>query len=141
MRAVNVIRKLLPYTTALLVLAVLNLAWTFYSRWNNKRAIEQAAETAKAQADAQIVKMYASGNLKIHNFYATPGIIHRGEKGLICYGVSDATTVRIEPGVEPVKPSLSRCVEISPKEDTRYTIAAEDASGHRATESFVVRVR
>ena len=137
----SIVRKLLPYTTAGLVLALLYVGWIFFSRWNDNRAIEQSAASGKARAEAKIVEMYGSGNLKILNFYVTPGVILRGQKGLLCYGVSNAQTVRIEPGVEPVKPSISRCIEIAPQKDTNYTLAAEDAAGHRETKSLLVRVQ
>ena len=141
MSAESILRKLLPYSSAGLVIAILYVAWTFLSRWHDTRGLESAAEREKARADAKIVEMYGSGNLKILHFYVTPGVILRGQKGLLCYGVSNAKTVRIDPGVEPLKPSISRCLEIAPAADTRYTLAAEDESGHTATTSVLVRVK
>ena len=137
----SILRKLLPYTTAALCVALMYVAWVFFSRWNSNRAIERAAEAQKARANARIVEMYGSGELKILSFYAVPGIVRRGQKGLLCYGVSSAHSVRIEPGVEPLKPSISRCVEISPATDTRYTLTAEDSAGRKATQSVLVRVQ
>jgi len=130
----------LPYSSAGLVIAVLYVAWTFFSRWHDTSALERAANAERARADAKIVEMYGSGSLKILHFYATPGMIARGRKGLICYGVANAKTVRIDPGIEPLKPSISRCLEISPAADTRYTFTAEDETGHRAAASVLVRV-
>jgi len=118
LRAEGIIRKLLPYTSAALALAVLYVAWTFFSRWNDNRARERAAEAEKAKADAKIVEMYGSGNLKILNFYGSPGVIRRGGKWLLCYGVANAKTVRIEPGIEALATSISRCVAISPAKET-----------------------
>jgi hypothetical protein len=137
---ISLIRKLLPYTSATLVLALIYLAWTFYSRWNNTRSLQQAVDIERAKADAQIVKMY-TGDLKILSFYTPAGTIRRGEKTLLCYGVASAAKVRIEPGVEPLKPSLSRCVEVSPAKNTLYTLTAEDESGHSATETLTIRVQ
>ena len=141
MSAESILRKLLPYSSAGLVIALLYVAWTFLSRWHDTRGLERYAEHEKARADAKIVEMYGSGNLKILNFYVTPGVILRGQKGLLCYGVSNAQTVRIEPGVEPVKPSISRCIEIAPRKDTEYKLTAEDAAGHSETKSLLVRVQ
>lgn len=140
MQGIPLIRRLLPFTTAALVLALLYVAWTFYSRWNRNRSIEQAAEAEKARANAEIVRKYA-GDLKILSFYTTSGTIRRGEKTLLCYGVASAARVRIEPGVEPVKPSLSRCVEVSPSANTSYTLTAEDETGHSVTASLPILVR
>ena len=141
MSAESTLRKLLPYSSAGLVIAILYVAWTFFSRWHDTRALGRAAGVEKAKADAKIVEMYGSGKLKILHFYVTPGIIARGRKGLLCYGVVNAKSVRIEPGIEPLKPSISRCLEISPVADTRYTFTAEDESGHGATASVLVRVQ
>ena len=140
MQGIPLIRRLLPFSTAALVLALLYAAWTFYSRWNRNRSIEQAAEAEKARANAEIVRKYA-GDLQILSFYTTAGTIRRGEKTLLCYGVVSAARVRIDPGVEPLKPSLSRCVEVSPAADTSYTLTAEDDKGHSVTASLPVRVR
>jgi hypothetical protein len=140
MTGITILRRLLPYTSALFVLALLYLAWTFYARWSNSRSMRQAADAEKAKADAQIVRMYA-GELKILSFYTTSGTIRRGRKTLLCYGVASAVKVRIEPGVEPLKPSLSRCVEVSPVKDTLYSLTAEDESGHSVTESLAIHVQ
>ena len=125
----------------LLALAALYVGWVFFSRWNENRRAEQEAEAARARDNAKIVEMFGSGDLKILNFYASAGTIRHGEKTLLCYGVSNATTVRIEPGVEPLKPSLSRCVPATPAEDTQYTLTAQDSAGHHATATLAVRVK
>jgi hypothetical protein len=137
MESLSLIRKLLPYTSVMTAIAALCVGWTFFSRWNENRTSEKAAEAERAKANAKIVEMYGSGNLKILNFYA----IRRTDKTLLCYGASNATAVRIEPGVEALKPSLSRCVEVAPKSTTQYTLTAEDAAGHQATESVVVQAK
>lgn len=137
----RVIRALLPYTTAAAVLAVFYLAWVFASRWNETRRMERAAAAQKARANKPLAGVYGSGRLKIISFYASPGMLARGERALLCYGVENATAVRLEPPVDRVWPSLSRCVEVAPNQDTRYTLTAQDAEGHTATESFVLRVK
>lgn len=135
------LRKVLPYTTAGVVLAALYPAWVFTSRWNDNRRIEQAAAAQRAKFDREITELYGSGRLKILSFYASPGWIRRGEKALVCYGVVNARTVRLDPAVERVWPSASRCFAVMPDRETRYTLTAEDAQGHTATESFVLQMR
>ena len=124
------LRAALPYVTVLVVIAAIYCGWTLYSRWQSRVQDEQAIQEKKARADASIAERLGNGSLKIVAFYADPGIIRRGEKGLICYSVANAATVEIEPGVEPLKPSLSRCVTVSPRKDTHYTLTAKDAGGH-----------
>jgi hypothetical protein len=138
---VRLIRKLLPYTTALFILAVLYVVWVFVSRWNESRQFEREAAARQAKAGQELTEIYAGGQLKILNFYVTPGTIARGAKALICYGVSNAKTVRIDPAVERAYPSVSRCFEVTPRRDTRYTLTAEDGHGHTATASFVLHVK
>jgi hypothetical protein len=62
-------------------------------------------------------------------FYAYPANPPAGEKVSLCYGVENATEVRLQPAVERVWPSLSRCFEIPSKAET-YTLTAERGSEH-----------
>src|SRR5712692_3070874 len=103
----RIVRRLLPYTTAAAVLAVFYVAWVFVSRWNDNRRMERAAEARKAKPADDFTQTYGSGQLKILSFYATPGVMPRGDKALLCYGVVEAKTVRIEPKVDGVWPSIS----------------------------------
>lgn len=141
MQSIQLIRKLLPYTSVAVVLVMIYVGWTFFSRWRYNHTRAGAAEAERAKANAKIVEMYGSGNLKILNFYAEAKTLHRGEKTLLCYSVANAASVRIEPEVEPLKPSLSRCIDIAPHSRTEYTLTAEDGAGHNATQSVVVDVK
>jgi hypothetical protein len=123
------------------VLAVLYVAWVLVARWNENRRLEQAAAARRAQAEKAIAEVYRGGQLKILNFYVTPGVIHRGQKALVCYGVVNARTVKLDPAVEQVYPSISRCFEVAPERDTRYTLTAEDATRQTTRESFVLQVK
>ena len=80
-------------------------------------------------------------DLAIQSFYASPGVVHPGEKLQLCYGVANAKTVKLEPQDNPVWPSYNRCVDVSPKKDTTYTLTIEDGSGHTQTQSLDVKVR
>ena len=140
--SVRMIRKLLPFASAGVALAALYVAFVFVSRWQENRRLESAAaEAARAKAQREISAIYGDGKLRILNFYVTPGIISHGQKALVCYGVANATSVRLEPAVEPMYPASSRCFEVAPPHDTRYTLTAEDAQGHTATASFVLQVK
>ena len=44
------------------------------------------------------------GRLAITQFYARSGEITAGDRNLVCYGVRNATSVRIEPAVESISP-------------------------------------
>ena len=140
--SVRIIRKLLPYVTAGVALAALYTAYVFGSRWLENRRLETAAaEAARVKAQREIAQIEGDGHVKIVNFYATPGLIGRGQKALLCYGTVNARSVRLEPAVERMYPALSRCFEVAPNRDTSYTLVAEDAKGQTATASFVLQVK
>ncbi len=115
--------------------------WVIWSRQSQNAEIEREAEDKRARRDAEIVEKLGGDDLKILMYYANPGVVARGDKGLLCYGVSNASSVAIEPAVEGVGPSLSRCVEIRPSRETDYTLRARDAKGREVTQAVSVRVR
>jgi len=133
------IRALLPYLTVLVVLSVLYAGWTIFSRYQANQNAIQSAKKAEAEADRKVVDIYGE-QLKIMAFYASPGVVRRGEKALVCYGVSNAKTVQIEPHVDDITPSLSRCLDVFPKQTTEYKLTAADAQGHTTAQSFVLKV-
>ena len=79
----RIVRKLLPYTTAGVIVAVIYLVWVFAARWSENRRIAAEAEEQRAKLDRQVTTMYGDGKLKILNFYATPATLRRGEKGMV----------------------------------------------------------
>lgn len=82
----------------------------------------------------------ASDPVKILSFYPRETMVTAGDMTLLCYGVSNAKSVRIEPPVEGVSPSLSRCVEVRPKGETRYTLTAVGSDGQTVSQSVTVRI-
>lgn len=77
--------------------------------------------------------------VRITQFYSPTPTIPKGEKGKLCYGVENAKSVRLEPPDAEVSPSFTRCVEVDPKSDTKYTLIAEGSDG--AIEKQTVEVR
>jgi hypothetical protein len=76
---------------------------------------------------------------KITQFYADRSEVGPGERALLCYGVENATEVRIEPPLERLTPSFSRCIEVRPSETTTYTLTAVGERGQNATASLAIR--
>lgn len=134
-------RKLLAYTTVLLIIAAVYSGWTMYSRWSGNRAAERASKRQEAEADRTTVDRLGGDKLKILSFYPSPGVVKRGGRALVCYGVANAKAVEIEPHIDEITPSLSRCLEVFPKRTTEYKLTAEDAAGHKESQSFVLQVK
>jgi len=114
---------------------------TLLLRWQGKRTAEQEATRQEGEAARQVLNQLGGGELKILTFYANPPVIRRGGKGSLCYGVAAATSVSLEPPVEDIHPSLSRCVEVKPMASTKYKLRATDAKGKVETREAEVDVR
>jgi hypothetical protein len=69
---------------------------------------------------------------KITQFYASPGAVAPGEATLLCYGVESADELRMDPPLANVKPALSRCLPVTPKQTTTYTLTASNAAGQKS---------
>ncbi len=138
-------RNPLLYTSTLLLVALIYVAGTFYVSRQQNREIEQRAAHATAAKeranDALTVEQLGGNEFKILNFYATPPVVHAGEAVQLCYGVSNAKTVKLEPQTNPVWPSVSRCVDVTPKKTTEYTLTIEDGNGDSKTSALTVQVR
>jgi hypothetical protein len=78
--------------------------------------------------------------VKITAFYPRDAQVAEGGTTVLCYGVSNAKTVRIDPPVDGVSPALTRCVEIRPKGETTYTLTAEGSDGKAVSQSVTVRI-
>jgi hypothetical protein len=134
-------RRVLRWTWLLAGAAIVYAGVIMGMRWNDKRLWEEDARQRQADADRKVVERYGDGELKVLMFYANPPRVDAGGKTLLCYGVANAASVSIDPAVESITPSLSRCVEIRPAADTTYTLVATGRSGEQASKSLQVEVR
>lgn len=138
----STLRFLLPYTTVAFIIAALYVAWTFYSRYESGRKAEEAAQAQRAEAQKRVVnQIYGSGEIKFTTFSADSGVLHPGEHTQLCYGVVNATTVKLDPPVEQARPTYQHCVDVAPKRTTTYTITARDAKGNSKSESITIQVK
>ena len=134
-------KRILRWTWLLTAVVAVYTAVVMGLRWQGNREWEAETRQREADADRKIVERYGSGELKVLMFYANPASVRAGGKTLLCYGVSNARSVVIEPAVKDVSPSISRCVETNPSADTQYQLIATGASGEQASASVNVRVR
>jgi hypothetical protein len=120
------------------VLAATYLAWVFAAR--SLRTSQWTRERAHSADNPEFARTYGATDVKILQFYAREGSVTEGSKSLICYGVLNAKSVRIEPPLGGIYPALNRCVEAAPQRETRYTLTAEGQDGRSVSESFVLGV-
>jgi hypothetical protein len=128
------LRAILPYMWIPIGLGVLYNVWVFTSR--------RSAHTGGSdeRSSAIIAPQDLGGSVKIVQFYARDGIVIEGSSTVLCYGVLNAKSVRLEPAIADVWPSANRCVDIQPTRETRYTLSAEGTDGRSVSESFNVQV-
>ncbi len=107
----------------ILIIAALSLA-----------ACSEPAPSAKPAAKAP----EPASPVRITQFYAAPAQPPKGEKTLICYGVENATEVRLNPPIEKVWPSISRCFNLVPVKPVTYTLTALRGT-EQVSQSITVR--
>jgi len=134
----------LLYTSSALILSIIYVAVVFLGRWEDRRRDAEKIAAAQAQKkveDAQTFELQGGNKFEIMNFYVSPPAISRGDSAQLCYAVSNTKTVKLDPPVASVWPSLSRCITIDPKKTTTYTLTIGDDSGHTKTASVTLPVR
>jgi hypothetical protein len=118
------------------------VGWIFYSRWEANQALaEKAAERQRAQ-NQETFEAMGGNRFDILQYSADPETIQAGEKSSLCYSVSNTKSVKIEPPAEePTWPAFARCVHVSPRKTTMYTLTIEDGTGHTKSATVEVRVQ
>ena len=133
------------YSSLVVVIAAVAVSWILFSRWQGTRQIER--QTAQERAEKQkendqiALEQFGGKEMAIQSFYASPGVVTRGQPVQLCYGVANAKTVKLEPQANPVWPSYNRCVDVTPKKDTTYTLTIDDGAGHSQSQQLEVKVR
>ena len=124
------------------LLVGLYVGWIFYSRGQANQAILDKAAEKRRTEDQETFEAMGGNRFDILEYTASPSAIQAGERSSLCYSVSNAKTVNIEPRTEePVWPAFSRCVNVSPRKTTRYTLTIDDGAGHTKTATVELIVR
>ena len=129
-------RKYLRYAVAA---AVAYAGWTFVYRHLGDRRVTRDDHEQAAQAEFD--RTYGGSAVRILQFYVREATVIEGQSTLLCYGVLNARSLRIEPPVSGVSVSLNRCLELVPQRDTRYTLTAEGTDGRVVSASLEVAVK
>jgi hypothetical protein len=112
------------------LLSVFYTGWVFWQRHTADRVPENPPYPLAAYGNS----------VKILQFYSPRREIGPDEKAVVCYGVVNATAVRLDPPVERVWPALSRCFEVTPAKSTHYTLTAEGPQHTTVSESIEIAV-
>lgn len=120
-------------------LALLYLGWVFASRHWSDPLPKARPDPGLARRQAELDRVYGVSELKIIQFYSAAADVIEGAPATMCYGVLNATSVRIEPPVDGVGVALNRCVQVAPRKETKYTLFAEGRDGAVLSQSIVIR--
>ena len=144
-KAPRTVRTMWQAFGAIFAIILFYMAYTFWSRWQENQdlaAKQKAAQEAAQREDAQKTYDTLGGSeFKIISFYASPGTIHRGDTVDMCYGVSNAKSVKLDPPDASVWPSNDRCLQVSPKKTTTYMLTADDGKGNTKTATLTIEVK
>jgi len=128
-------------SAVVLCLALAYVGWVFFSRWQTNREFEERIAAEKRAQAAKTFEGMGGDRFEILTFYASPAVVERGVAATLCYGVSNAKSVTLQPQSNPVWPSYGRCVDVTPSKTTTYMLTATDAAGHSKSATVVVEVR
>jgi hypothetical protein len=132
--------KLLMIGLAPVLAACVYAALVFYSRSRENQHLEEMERAKQAERDRKFLSIYGSDRVRFSHFYARSGKIRAGSTDLVCYGVINAKSVRMDPPVEAVHPAANYCFNVAPAKTTTYTLSAEGKAGGTATESLSITV-
>jgi hypothetical protein len=127
-------------TLVVFCLAVAYVGGVFYMRWHRDRVMQEQTAAAKRAEDQKVFEGMGGDRFAILEFFPYPGEISRGDSTMLCYGVSNAKSVTLVPQSNAVWPAFERCVSVSPKKTTTYTLSAADAAGHTKSATVTVEV-
>jgi hypothetical protein len=135
------IRIYVTVSAVVLVAALCYVGWVFWSRAHEDQLIEQRVAAQRRAQDEQAVESMGGNRFEILAFYANPPSIVRGDSADLCYSVSNAKSVTLEPQSSKVWPSYEHCVSVSPHKTTTYMLTATDAAGQTKSAAVTVQVQ
>jgi len=135
------IRVYIAISALVFLVALSYVGWVFWSRAHDTQVIEERVAAQRRAQDAQTVESMGGDRFEILAFYANPAVVSRGDSSDLCYSVSNAKSVTLEPQSSKVWPSYEHCVSVSPHKTTTYMLTATDAAGHTKSATITVEVQ
>jgi hypothetical protein len=132
-------------TFVVLAVAAAYTIFVVLSRYESNRAIERHAAQAAAEKrnadDRAAIEQLGGSEVAIRALYVAPSIIRSGQSAQLCYDVANAKSVSLYPPAGEVWPSHYRCLNLSPKKTTTYTLTIAGPSGPPISSSVRLTVR
>jgi hypothetical protein len=132
-------KKVLRYSAAGFLIALAYVGWIWFTRRSASQEFDRRLEERDAAKYKQLAP--ADTTLRITQFYASKQDATRGESVLVCFGVENARSVRIEPPIEQLLPLPSKCFPFAPQRTTKLTLVAEGDKGGEATALLWIKVK
>jgi len=130
-------RKLLIYANIALFFVVIWFAIPLIQRW--RRAHTPPPQPVYHRT-AQTDYVDPAKGAQIIQFYASPHVIWQGDHTLLCYGVAQVKSVKIEPTAGDAWPTFNRCLDVAPSKTTKYTLTATGAGGKQLQQTTTIYV-
>ena len=133
------------YSSFVIVVVILYISYVLYARYESakqyERQIKERQSEQRREDDRLAVEQLGGSELAIRGLYVSPRAIHTGESAQLCYDVANAKSVTLDPPAGDVWPSHSRCLNISPRKTTTYTLTIKDAAGKTVSQTVELGVR
>lgn len=133
------------YSSVAILGVILYVSYVIYTRYNSSKEYERQTRERQVEQrredDRLAVEQLGGSELAIRGLYVSPRAIHAGETAQLCYDVANAKTVALDPPVGEVWPSHSRCLNISPRKTTTYTLTIKDVAGKTMSQTVELSVR
>lgn len=133
------------YSSIVILGVLIYVSYVLYARHESskqyQRKIEERQTEQRREEDRLALEQLGGAELAIQGLYVSPRSIHPGETAQLCYDVANAKTVELDPPIGEVWPSHSRCLNISPRKTTTYTLTIKDAAGKTVSQTVELPVR
>ena len=115
-------------------------------RQNDAGAVSQASESVVLATDVALhdsePQALPADRANILIFTPRPGSIATSGPTRLCYAVSDAVQVRLEPEIGEITPTRTlTCIRVAPARTTTYQLTAQGRDGHPVSRELVIIVR
>ena len=134
----------LLYSSLVIFAVALYVTYVLFARYVSNQQYERQTKARQEQQrredDRLAVEQLGGSELAIRSLYVSPRAIHPGESAQLCYDDANAKTVTLNPPIAAVWPSHSRCLNLSPRITTTYTLTIKDAAGKTVSQSVELPV-